>query len=148
MQQLKKDLEDKIKALEIILSEKTELKTQLEQMTIRAKSAEIEHKTLVDRMMLEKMKNAEQLNEANQLYDDMIKQLKASGLEKLARQQIDGIVRQSEEGADAFLQSIVPSTFKHRLQAHEGGCAAILFECNSNKLITGGTGSSSQSVGC
>lgn len=47
-------------------------------------------------MMLEKMKNAEQLNEANQLYDDMIKQLKASGLEKLARQQIDGIVRQSE----------------------------------------------------
>lgn len=94
--QLKKDLEDKIKALEIILSENTELKTHLEQMTIRAKSAEIEHKTLVDRMMLEKMKNAEQLNEANQLYDDMIKQLKASGLEKLARQQIDGIVRQSE----------------------------------------------------
>jgi autophagy-related protein 16-1 len=36
------------------------------------------------------------------------------------------------------LQSIVPSTCKHRLQAHEGGCAAILFECNSNKLITGG----------
>jgi autophagy-related protein 16-1 len=61
--QLKKDLEDKIKALEIILSENTELKTHLEQMTIRAKSAEIEHKTLVDRMMLEKMKNAEQLNE-------------------------------------------------------------------------------------
>jgi len=68
----------------------------------------------------------------------MIKQLKASGLKKLARQQIDGIVRQSEEGADAFLQSIVPSTCKHTLQAHEGGCAAILFECNSNKLITGG----------
>jgi len=60
---MKKDLEDKIKALEIILSENTELKTQLEQMTIRAKSSEIEHKTLVDRMMLEKMKNAEQLNE-------------------------------------------------------------------------------------
>lgn len=136
--QLKRDLEDKIKALEIILSEKTELKTQLEQMAIRAKSAEIEHKTLVGRMMLEKMKNAEQLNEANQLYDDKIKQLKASGLEKLARQQIDGIVRQSEEGADVFLQPIVPSTCKHRLQAHGGGCAAILFECNSNKLITGG----------
>ena len=61
--QLKKDLEDKIKALEIILSENTELRTQLEQMIIRAKSAEIEHKTLVDRMMLEKIKNAEQLNE-------------------------------------------------------------------------------------
>lgn len=68
----------------------------------------------------------------------MIKQLKASGLEKLARQQIDGIVRRSEQDADAFLQSNIPSTCKHRLQAHEGGCASILFENNSNKLITGG----------
>ncbi|CAJ2644490.1 protein tipD-like [Trifolium pratense] len=136
--QLKKDLEDKIKSLELILSENAELKTQLEQMTIRAKNAETENKTLVDRMMLEKMKDAEQLNEANQLYDDMIKQLKASGLEKLARQQIDGIVRRSEEGANIFLESNIPSTCKHRLQAHEGGCASILFQCNSNKLITGG----------
>ncbi|CAK8566692.1 unnamed protein product [Lathyrus sativus] len=136
--QLKKDLEDKCKALEVVLSENAELKKQLEQMTVRAKNAETENKTLVDRMMLEKMKNAEQLNEANQLYDGMIKQLKASGLEKLARQQIDGIVRRSEQDADAFLQSNIPSTCKHRLQAHEGGCASILFENNSNKLITGG----------
>ncbi|KAL5076467.1 hypothetical protein RYX36_015451 [Vicia faba] len=136
--QLKKDLEDKIKALEVVLSENAELKVHLEQMTVRAKNAETENKTLVDRVMLEKMKNAEQLNEANQLYDDMIKQLKASGLEKFARQQIDGIVRRSEHGTDAFLQSNIPSTCKHRLQAHEGGCASILFENNSNKLITGG----------
>lgn len=61
--QLKKDLEDKIKALEVVLSENAELKIQLEQMTVRAKNAETENKTLVDRMMLEKMKNAEQLNE-------------------------------------------------------------------------------------
>lgn len=68
----------------------------------------------------------------------MIKQLKASGLEKLARQHIDGIVRRSEEGTDVFLESNIPSTCKYRLQAHEGGCASILFQYNSNKLITGG----------
>jgi autophagy-related protein 16 len=68
----------------------------------------------------------------------MIKQLKASGLEKLARQQIDGIASRSEEGSDIFLESNIPSTCKHRLQAHEDGCASILFQCSSNKLITGG----------
>ncbi|OMO78457.1 hypothetical protein COLO4_24753 [Corchorus olitorius] len=55
-------------------------------------------------------------------YEDMIERLEASGLEKLARQQGDGIVRTSEEGA-----------CKHRISAHEdeGGCA-------SGKLISGG----------
>lgn len=61
--QSKKDLEDKIKALEVVMSENTELKAQLEQMTVRAKNAEAENKTLVDRWMLEKMKDAERLNE-------------------------------------------------------------------------------------
>ncbi|KAJ1403259.1 WD40/YVTN repeat-like-containing domain superfamily [Sesbania bispinosa] len=68
----------------------------------------------------------------------MIKQLKATGLEQLARQHVDGIVRRSEEGADLFLESSIPSTCKYKLQAHEGGCASILFEYNSSKLITGG----------
>ena len=68
----------------------------------------------------------------------MVQRLKASGLEQLARQQVDGIVRRSEEGAEFFLESNIPSTCKYRLNAHEGGCASILFEYNSSKLITGG----------
>lgn len=68
----------------------------------------------------------------------MVERLKASGLEQLARQQVDGIVRQSEEGAEFFVESTVPSVCKHRIHAHEGGCAAILFEYNSGKLISGG----------
>lgn len=60
---LKMDLEEKAKALELIISENAELKAQLEQITIRAKNAEAENKTLVDRFMLEKMKDAERLNE-------------------------------------------------------------------------------------
>ncbi|KAK7281987.1 hypothetical protein RIF29_10418 [Crotalaria pallida] len=136
--QLKMDLEEKLKALEVVLSENTELKVQMEQMATKAKNAEAENKTLVDRWMLEKMKDAERLNEANQLYDDMIERLKESGLERLARQQVDGIVRRSEAGADFVLESTIPSTCKYRVQAHEGGCASILFEHNSSKLITGG----------
>lgn len=68
----------------------------------------------------------------------MVKRLKASELEKLAKQQVDGIVRRSEEGAEFFLESSNLSTCKFRLQAHEGGCASALFLHNSSKLITGG----------
>ncbi|TKY55287.1 tipD protein [Spatholobus suberectus] len=136
--QLKLDLEEKVKSLEVVVSENSELKAQLEQMTTKANKAEAENKMLIDRWMLEKMKDAERLNEANALYEDMVEKLKASGLEQLARQQVDGIVRQSEEGAEFFLESNIPSTCKYRLSAHEGGCASMLFEYNSGKLITGG----------
>ncbi|XVF08792.1 hypothetical protein REPUB_Repub07fG0033500 [Reevesia pubescens] len=136
--QLKMDLEEKIRALELVMSEHQELKAQLEQLTLKAKNAEAENKMLVDRWMLQKMQDAERLNEANALYEDMIERLKASGLEKLARQQVDGIVRRSEEGAEFFAESTIPSVCKHRISAHEGGCASILFEYNSGKLISGG----------
>ncbi|KAI9087587.1 hypothetical protein K1719_030457 [Acacia pycnantha] len=136
--QLKKDLEEKIKSLELIICENAELKVQLEQMTLKAKNTEAENKMLVDRWMLEKMKDAERLNEVNALYEDVVGRLKASDLEKLAKQQVDGIVRRGEEGAEFFLESTNPSTCKYRLQAHEGGCASALFVYNSSKLITGG----------
>ncbi|XP_062168564.1 autophagy-related protein 16 [Alnus glutinosa] len=136
--QLKVDLEEKIKALELVLSENQELRAQLEEMIIKAKNAEAENKMLVDRWMLQKMQDAEQLNEANAIYEEMVDRLKASGLENLARQQVDGVVRRTEDGAEFFLESSVPSVCKHRIHAHEGGCASILFEYNSGKLISGG----------
>ncbi|WJX94437.1 autophagy protein 16, interacts with Atg12p-Atg5p [Trifolium repens] len=136
--QLKTDLEQKVKEVELVVSENSELKAQLEQMTTKVNAAEAENKMLIDRWMLEKMKDAERLNEANALYEDMVQRLKASGLEQLAREQVDGIVRQSEEGAEFFSESNIPSHCKYRLNAHEGGCASLLFEYNSSKLITGG----------
>lgn len=136
--QLKTDLEQKIKEVELVMSENSELKTQLEQMTTKANEAEAENKMLIDRLMLEKMKDAERLNEANALYEDMVQRLRASGLEQLAREQVDGIVRRSEEGAEFFSESNIPSNCKYRLNAHEGGCASLLFEYNSSRLITGG----------
>ncbi|GMY15001.1 autophagy-related protein 16 isoform X1 [Fagus crenata] len=136
--QLKEDLEEKIKALELLVSENHELKAQLEAMTNKAKNAEAENKMLIDRWMLQKMQDAERLNEANSIYEDMVDRLKASGLESLARQQVDGVVRRNEDGAEFFLESTIPSICKHRINAHEGGCASILFEYNSGKLISGG----------
>lgn len=56
-------LEEKNKALELVISENEELKTQLEEITARAKNAEGENKTFIDRWMLEKMRDAERLNE-------------------------------------------------------------------------------------
>ncbi|KAJ4712475.1 WD40 repeat [Melia azedarach] len=136
--ELKADLEEKIKALELVVSENQQIRAQLEEITIKAKTAEAENKMLIDRWMLQKMQDAERLNEANALYEDMIDRLKASGLEKLAQQQVDGVVRRSEEGAEYFAESVVPSTCNHKIHAHEGGCASILFEYNSGRLISGG----------
>lgn len=63
---------------------------------------------------------------------------KASELESLAKQQVDGVVRRSEEGAEYFMDSTVFSVCKHNIHAHNGGCASILFEYNSGRLISGG----------
>lgn len=61
--QLKAELEKKIEALELVMSENNEIRAQLEEMSVRAKNAEAENKVLIDRWMLEKMKDAERLNE-------------------------------------------------------------------------------------
>ncbi|XP_057787947.1 autophagy-related protein 16 isoform X2 [Salvia miltiorrhiza] len=131
-------LEEKTKALELLISEHQEVKGQLEATTLRADNAEAENKMLIDRWMLEKMKDAERLNEANALYEDMVDRLKQSSMEHLAHQQVDGVVRRCEEGAEYYVESTVPSTCKQRIPAHDGGCTSILFEHNSSKLVSGG----------
>ncbi|KAG8475850.1 hypothetical protein CXB51_032724 [Gossypium anomalum] len=132
----------RVRALELVLSEYKELKAQLEQLTIRATNAEAENKRLVNLWMLHKMQDAERLNEANALYEDMTERLKASGLEKLAREQVDGIVRRSEEGAEFFAESTVPSVCKDRINAHDGGCASIIGgQDRSIKIWNSSTGS-------
>lgn len=130
-------LEEKTEALELVMSEHEAIKAQLEEMTVRAKNAEAENKTLVDRWMLQKMQDAERLNEANALYEDMLDRLRASGLEQLARQQVDGVVRRSQ-GAEFYVESTIPTALKHKIPAHEGGCAAIFFDYSSGKLVSGG----------
>ncbi|KAL8154201.1 hypothetical protein V2J09_011961 [Rumex salicifolius] len=136
--QLNSHLEEKANAIELVLSENNELKKQIEEAILKAKTAEDENKMLIDRWMLQKMEDAERLNEVNSLYKDMLDQLKTSSIEQLARQQVDGMVRQSEEGAEYFVESTMPGGCKNRIHAHDGGCASLLFEHNSSKLISGG----------
>ncbi|RWW06384.1 hypothetical protein BHE74_00004165, partial [Ensete ventricosum] len=76
--------------------------------------------------------------QVNAMYEDMMQQLKVSSIEQLARQQVDGIVRQREAGYVDHVESTVPSSCKHTIHAHEGGCGSILFQYNSDKLISGG----------
>ncbi|KMS97252.1 hypothetical protein BVRB_7g177000 isoform A [Beta vulgaris subsp. vulgaris] len=136
--ELKNLLDEKTRGVELLTSENQELKSQLEELSTKAKNAEAENRMLVDRWMLQKMQDAERINEANALYEDMLQQLKASSIQQIARQQVDGVVRQSEEGAEFFVESTIPTTCKNRIHAHDGGCASILFEYNSSKLVTGG----------
>ncbi|CAL9131881.1 unnamed protein product [Musa textilis] len=136
--QIKQDLDEKTKALDLLMSENQSLKAQLEEIRLKLKKTETENKDLIDRWMLEKMNSAEKLNEVNAMYEDMMQQLKVSSIEQLARQQVDGIVRQREAGYVDHAESTVPSSCKHTIHAHEGGCGSILFQHNSDKLISGG----------
>ncbi|KAK2997149.1 hypothetical protein RJ639_025421 [Escallonia herrerae] len=56
-------LEENTKGLDLHISENKDLKAQLEEMKQRANSAEAENRMLVDRWMLQKMQDAERLNE-------------------------------------------------------------------------------------
>ncbi|EPS62240.1 hypothetical protein M569_12551, partial [Genlisea aurea] len=156
-------LDEKTKALELLISEHKEVKAQLEEASIRANNAEAETKNLIDRWMLEKMNDAERLNEANAIYESMMSSSslkESSSIQLLAHRQADGLVRHFEEGAEYYVASPVPSAFKQKIVAHEGGCGAIAFEHGSSKLISGGqdkavkiwdtaTGSSTQTLhGC
>lgn len=61
--QLKQSLDEKIKALDLLIQEHQTVKSELEQALTKLKAAEDENQNLVDRWMLEKMKDAERLNE-------------------------------------------------------------------------------------
>ncbi|KAF9671645.1 hypothetical protein SADUNF_Sadunf12G0069200 [Salix dunnii] len=55
-------------------------------------------------------------------------QVKASGVESLAWQHVDGIVQRNEDGAEYFVEStVLPSTSKHKITAHEANSSNNLF---------------------
>ncbi|URE39881.1 glycerophosphoryl diester phosphodiesterase, partial [Musa troglodytarum] len=110
---------------------------QLQHIEIEAGKTEIENKDVIDCWMLEKMNSVEKLNEINAMYEDMMQQLKVSSVKQLAQQQADGIINQREAGYVDHVKSTVQSSCKHTIRAHEGGCGSILFQLNSDKLISG-----------
>ncbi|XP_057859108.1 autophagy-related protein 16 isoform X1 [Cryptomeria japonica] len=138
VEELQGCLEEKSSAFDLTASENLELRKQVAGLTSKLSSAEAENHMLIERWMLQKMQESERLNEANAMYEDMMNRFKASSIEESARQQVDGIVRQSELGLEDYVESSIPSATKHTVHAHEGGCHSLLFENNSDRLITGG----------
>lgn len=61
--QLQEELEDKTKTLDLLIAENKEVRSQLKEMTDRVQKAESENNMLIDRWMLQKMQDAERLNE-------------------------------------------------------------------------------------
>ncbi|CAD6341421.1 unnamed protein product [Miscanthus lutarioriparius] len=136
--QLKQSLDEKTKALDLLIQEHQTVKAELEQALAKLKAAEDENQSLIDRWMLEKMKDAERLNEANAMYEEMVLKLKTAGVGGIqlnAQQEADGIIRRSEAG---YMETSIPSTCTITIRAHDGGCGSLMFEHNSDKLISGG----------
>lgn len=63
--QLQEELEEKTKTVDVLIAENQEIRSQLEEMTSRVQKAESENKMLIDRWMLQKMQDAERLNEVH-----------------------------------------------------------------------------------
>ncbi|KAK1278941.1 hypothetical protein QJS04_geneDACA014835 [Acorus gramineus] len=63
--QLKESLDEKTKALDVVLSENHALKAQLEELMINVRNTDAENKLLVDRIMSEKLEAADKINEVN-----------------------------------------------------------------------------------
>lgn len=62
---LKEALDEKSRAFDLVLRENEELRVKLEKQILKSRSTEAENKMLIERMMLEKMKDAEKLNEVS-----------------------------------------------------------------------------------
>lgn len=125
-------------ALATAILEIQELKSRVEELEGKIVELQEENKMLIDRWMQQKMQDAERLNEANAMYEDMMERFKAGRLEELARSQVDGIVRHSEAGAEDYIESGIPSAVKHVARAHEAGCLALKFEHGSRTVLSGG----------
>ncbi|KAL5218056.1 hypothetical protein ABZP36_018740 [Zizania latifolia] len=139
--QLKQSLEEKTRALDLLIQEHQAAKAQLEQALTKMKVAQDENRNLIDRWMLEKMKDAERLNEANAMYEEMVLKLKSAGvggIQHNALQEADGVIRCSEAGYMDIVETSIPSTCKVTIRAHDGGCGSIIFQHNTDKLISGG----------
>ncbi|KQK13241.1 autophagy-related protein 16 [Brachypodium distachyon] len=136
--QLKQAVEEKTNALDLLIQEHQVAKAELEKALTKLKAVEHDNKELIKRCMEEKMASAERLNEANAMYEEMVLMQKAAGIGGIqhnAKQETDGIIRRSEAG---YPETSIPSTCRITIRAHDGGCGSIIFQNNTDKLISGG----------
>lgn len=125
-------------ALETTSAEVDELRVHATDLENQIKELKKENDMLIERWMKQKMQDAERLNEANAMYEDMMEKVKAGQLQELARTQVDGIVRHSEAGAEDYVESGLPSSVKHTIRAHDVTCSTLKFDTGGKSLFTGG----------
>lgn len=125
-------------ALDATTSEVDELRSHVKELEGQIIDLKKENDMLIERWMDQKMRDAERLNEANAMYEDMMEKVKAGQLMELARTQVDGIVRHSEAGAENYVKSGLPSAVKHVIRAHDVMCSAIHFEQGGKNVYSGG----------
>lgn len=125
-------------ALATTSAEVEELRLRVQELEAQIKDLKKENDMLIQRWMNQKMQDAERLNEANAMYEDMMEKVKAGQLQELARTQVDGIVRHSEVGAEDYVESGLPSTVKHVIRAHDVTCSTIKFEHGGKSVFSGG----------
>eukprot|EP00897_Mesotaenium_endlicherianum_P009780 jgi/Mesen1/8830/ME000053S08245 len=137
-------LRQRAEAVEVAADEAAARVREAEQLQEQVRQLEAENRMLIERWMELKMKEAERINEANAIYEDMVKQSRARSLEELARRQVDGVVRKSEldgaggDGSFAARPAGAPTRAARTLRAHEGSCAALSLDHAGGQLATGG----------
>lgn len=136
--QIETDAKETKSALETTAAEVQELRMHVAELEAKINDLKVENNMLIERWMKQKMQDAERLNEANAMYEDMMEKVKAGQLQELARAQVDGIVRHSEAGAEDYVESGLPSSVKHVIRAHDVMCSTVKFERGGKSIFSGG----------
>lgn len=149
---LESELKTALKAAEIAGEEAEARKEDKISAIARVEKLEKENQQLVERVMEMKMKEAEKMNEINELYEDLQRQKKASELKSIANEMnatasasMRGLSLDSSTSpgfGDSFVGSI-PSRQQFRSQTHEGAThrvscvrsGEILGTCGDDKRV-------------
>ncbi|GJP79721.1 hypothetical protein CLOP_g9919, partial [Closterium sp. NIES-67] len=139
--ELRAAVQHKEAAIELAAAEAAACRAEVRAAEERAAGVERENRMLVDRWTTLKLHQADTLNEANQLYEDLVERTRASSrtLQHLASQQPDGILQLAEPGVSPHLISThAPSRALRSQRCHEGACCALAMSVAGDRIVTGG----------
>ncbi|GBG72542.1 hypothetical protein CBR_g12113 [Chara braunii] len=131
-------LKEKTNAVELTSMEAEAALRERIEVEEKLRIAEAENRSFVDKLMEFKLKEAEKINELNAMYEDMVKQFQRTQLQELARRSVDGVVRRSEDMAEDFMPSGLPSGVKSTTRVHDGDCSSAVFGYRNGIVLTGG----------
>ncbi|CAI5954049.1 unnamed protein product [Closterium sp. NIES-64] len=141
VQELRGAVQHKETAIELAAAEAAACRAEVRAAEERAAGVERENRMLVDRWTHLKLHQADTLNEANQLYEDLVERTRASSraLQHLASQQPLGILQLAEPGVSPRLVSThAPSRALRSHRCHDSACCSLAMSAAGHRVITGG----------